>query len=97
MRAGEDATFSNGLEVVNLQLDRGDAPFAAEVTLNSDSYRRVGQCCRHPSMRCSGAVPQLLPESTPDRDAIAVDALQAHTQQRVERHFAQEISNLLRC
>ena len=81
MRPGQQSSFGNWTEIVDLQFDGGETSRALEMTVQSRADGCVCNARRDASVQRTLAVEQLRPYAAPDGHTIAMHAYQFESQQ----------------
>ena len=87
-------SLGGGKEIVDLHFNGGDRALASEVPVERHADRHIGYGGGDASVSDAGAVGQFMAQRALDGDAIAMDAGEFYSQQRVERNSREEVANL---
>lgn len=93
-RAGQQLAFGHGTEIVDLQIDRGDAAEAAALLMDGEADGGIGEGGVHASVNASEDVAQVVVEIALYAKAVFMQPRQAHSEQLQKRRLRHALADL---
>jgi len=84
VRAGEDASFADRTEIIELHFDGGDEAAASEMAVDGDADGGVGQRRADAAVQGAETIEKRFFDRTDDGNAVGMQASEAHAEQHVK-------------